>query len=454
MKVSIICTNYNKGDWIAEALDSFLAQETSFPFEIIVVDDASTDHSPELIQEYSQRHPDKIRAIFNPVNKGITQTWIDICQVAKGQYIARCDGDDYWTDPNKLQKQVDLLESRPQSRWSNTDFDMVTVSGEIIHKDVLSHRVIPFMDSYEKMLALKGMTMASTWLVEADLMREVNQVIAKDAVDDTFNIQLELFKRTELAFLPESTTVYRMDDESDSRTRNLEKIGQRFDRLVETQLEYVQKYPDTDFQKVLEYLLPQHNTFEKALAQRKEFSWHDQVVTIYLSRGQEETYRQDDSLVFPMQEFDQLKLELDENVTKIRVDLSEIPSYYKQVRLVNSESNLEIPPTWTNAKVLGEAYFFEELDPQIVYDLSQQASKSLVLNYEWLNVDFPQDKDFIANPLVEQVLSANRELEASRIRQDHLRQQLEEMTHQYNSVVTSRRWTIPTKLINFFRRNK
>ena len=96
MKVSIICTNYNKEKWIAEAIDSFLSQTAEFDFEIIIVDDASTDSSRQIIKDYAKKYPQKIRAFFNQKNKGITKTWIAICQEAKGEYIARCDGDDVY----------------------------------------------------------------------------------------------------------------------------------------------------------------------------------------------------------------------------------------------------------------------------------------------------------------------------------------------------------------------
>ncbi|MFA9492925.1 glycosyltransferase family 2 protein [Streptococcus sp. E17BB] len=250
VKVSVICTNYNKGNWIGEALESILKQETSFAYEIIVVDDASTDHSPQLIRDYQAKFPDKIRAFFNPTNQGIAKTWKLICQEAHGDYIARCDGDDFWTDSHKLQKQVNLLTNHPTARWSNTDFDLVDSQGQVFQEKALQNGIIPFMDSYEKMLALKGMTMSSTWLVARDLMLEVNAELPDDATDDTFNLQLELFQRTELAFLPESTTVYRMVSESDSRTTNKSKLLERLAGILDTQYAYLSKYPQINLLEI------------------------------------------------------------------------------------------------------------------------------------------------------------------------------------------------------------
>ena len=101
MKVSIICTNYNKGKWIYEAIESFKTR-TTFPYEILVADDASTDESVEIIKEYEKKFPTLITA-FITKNVGITKTWKSIVKRASGEYIARCDGDDYWTDVHKLQ---------------------------------------------------------------------------------------------------------------------------------------------------------------------------------------------------------------------------------------------------------------------------------------------------------------------------------------------------------------
>ena len=341
---------------------------------------------------------------------------------------------------------------------------MVDSKGNIIHKDVLKNNIIPFMDSYEKMLALKGMTMASTWLVETKLMLEINDRINKDAVDDTFNIQLELFKKTKLAFLRDSTTVYRMDAESDSRSKDSEKLAQRFDRLLETQLEYIEKYPDSDYKKVLEYLLPKHNDFEKVLAQDGKNVWDNQQITIYLAKGDDQEFSEENCFQFPLQHSGNIQLTFPENIRKIRIDLSEIPSYYRQVSLVNTTVNTELLPTWTNAKVFGYSYYFIAPDPQMIYDLTAQEGQDFKLTYEWFNVDQPSQPDFLANHLVKELDQKKVELkmlspykyqyQKAVAERDLYLEQLNEMVVRYNSVTHSRRWTIPTKIINLFRRKK
>lgn len=113
--VSIDCTAFNHENFIRQALDGFLLQETNFPIEILVHDDASTDKTATIIQEYEQKYPHIIKPIYqveNQYSKGQNVSKINLSR-ATGKYIAICEGDDYWTDPNKLQMQVDFLESHP-----------------------------------------------------------------------------------------------------------------------------------------------------------------------------------------------------------------------------------------------------------------------------------------------------------------------------------------------------
>ena len=344
MKVSIICTNYNKGDWVREAMDSFLNQKTNFDFEIIIIDDASTDHSYELIQEYQNKFPEKVRTFRNEVNLGITRTWKKVCQEAKGQYIARCDSDDFWTDPLKLQKQVDLLDASTDSQWSNTEFDMVDLDGNLIQKDAFANKALPLIDSYEEMLVMKGMTMASTWLVDTALMQDVSAQISDTAADDTFELQLELFKRTKISFLSDSTTVYRMNLGSDSKPMTLETAERRFTGILESQIKYLNKYPDQDIQRISHL----------ALVKDRDL----------------------DILVFKK----------DRQIEDLDLRLN-------QVSRISHDQN------------------------------------------EYIEVLKKENQDF--------------QSELNRIQSLY-----DDLQIQYNSVVTSRRWTIPTKIINFFRRSK
>lgn len=112
--VSIACITYNHEPYIRQCLDGFVMQRTDFQFEIVIHDDASTDNTKKIIQEYCLKYPGLFHPIFQDVNrykegKGILAPFV--FPECRGKYIALCEGDDYWTDPLKLQKQVDFLEN-------------------------------------------------------------------------------------------------------------------------------------------------------------------------------------------------------------------------------------------------------------------------------------------------------------------------------------------------------
>lgn len=113
ISVSIICTTYNQVDYIRDALEGFVSQITTFPYEIIVHDDASNDGTSEVVAEYKNRYPSLfvvIQESENQHSKGVKLHGI-IAPFIRGKYVAICEGDDYWTDCNKLQSQYDYMES-------------------------------------------------------------------------------------------------------------------------------------------------------------------------------------------------------------------------------------------------------------------------------------------------------------------------------------------------------
>lgn len=115
--VSVLCTAYNHESYIGQALESFLSQETDFPFEIVINDDASPDKTAEIIRQYERKYPDKIKAFYQQENlysRNINIEDTVMLPAARGKYIAFCEGDDYWSDPHKLQKQVDFMEANPE----------------------------------------------------------------------------------------------------------------------------------------------------------------------------------------------------------------------------------------------------------------------------------------------------------------------------------------------------
>jgi len=112
--VSVIMLTYFHEDYIAQALDSVLAQETTVRYEILIGDDASQDRTPEIVREYAARYPDIIRPVLRTENLGGTRNSWDMRHRAKGKYLAFLEGDDYWLDHHKMQKQWEFLETHPE----------------------------------------------------------------------------------------------------------------------------------------------------------------------------------------------------------------------------------------------------------------------------------------------------------------------------------------------------
>lgn len=115
--VSICCATYNHVSFIEDALNSFLSQKTTFPFEVIVRDDASTDGTSAILWSYQQQYPDIIRVIVNPINmfqhgERAIHCW---SQLVRGEFVSLCEGDDFWITQDKLQKQIDLLGRYPNA---------------------------------------------------------------------------------------------------------------------------------------------------------------------------------------------------------------------------------------------------------------------------------------------------------------------------------------------------
>jgi len=136
--VSVAVITYNHGKFISQALESILMQNINFEYEIVIGDDCSPDDTQLIIQEYIRKYPDRINPILRKENIGIRKNADDIKKRCKGKYIIILEGDDYWTDPNKLQMQFNFLESHPEyiavAHWCEVVDENGNISDEYAHK--------------------------------------------------------------------------------------------------------------------------------------------------------------------------------------------------------------------------------------------------------------------------------------------------------------------------------
>jgi glycosyltransferase involved in cell wall biosynthesis len=128
--VSIICVTYNQEQYIADAICSFLSQETDFPFEVLVGEDCSIDETAEIVADFASKYPNIIRVITGPKNVGPMMNGYRLLKAVRSEFVATCDGDDYWTDNQKLQMQVDFLRDHPSCKLCTHAYTHIDSTGK------------------------------------------------------------------------------------------------------------------------------------------------------------------------------------------------------------------------------------------------------------------------------------------------------------------------------------
>lgn len=132
VKVSVSMTTYNHERFIAQAIESVLMQRTDFPIELVIGEDCSTDNTRAIVRDYGERYSDRIRLLLHEHNLGGGGNVTAVIKACRGKYIAPLEGDDYWTDPLKLQKEVDFLETHPEYVLCHYDAKIVNEQSELI----------------------------------------------------------------------------------------------------------------------------------------------------------------------------------------------------------------------------------------------------------------------------------------------------------------------------------
>lgn len=255
--ITTIITCYNKAPWIEQCISSALSQSIAGS-EVLVVDDASTDGSVEIIKRLEAENEGRLRAVFHRGNKGISVTWREAVDAARGSYIARLDGDDWWISDDKLEKQIALLESSGgESKWCNTDFNIFDTDDRLVNETCFKSGTVNLPQSFEEMLSTRGFTNASSWLADAGLLKEATAYMRDGAADDSFEIQLYMFRKTKLVTVPEPLVANRVMQGSDSRPKSTEAALERCRGLLKSQLESLERAEarEVDYHKLARLLL-------------------------------------------------------------------------------------------------------------------------------------------------------------------------------------------------------
>lgn len=240
--VSIICATYNHVPYIRQCLEGFMMQQTTFPFEVLIHDDASTDGTTEIVQEYERKYPDIIKPVYqkeNQYSKGIRIFPTYVYPKSKGKYYALCEGDDYWTDPYKLQKQVDFLEAHPDYSLVYTEYQIYTQCNGTFTKP---GRKIYEGNVYKYILRQKVRCQTLTVCFRREVKDHIPQMPA-----DCFKGDLALFLTASLMgkfkYLPDVTSVYRVLPQSASHFLTKREADEFHSSLYKLVIFFCRKYP-------------------------------------------------------------------------------------------------------------------------------------------------------------------------------------------------------------------
>ena len=209
--VSIVCATYNHVNYIRQCLDSFLMQKTNSAYEILIHDDASTDGTSDIIKEYEKEYPNIIKPIYqveNQYSKGLSPTMVYNFPRAKGKYIAMCEGDDYWTDPLKLQKQVDILENDDAYGCVYTGYKTVDKNSiDCYFAPSMHHQLRSFTGDIFSSLIYGNFPQTLTILFRRSLL----DILLLPPVEVDYSLFMKCALQKDFYFIPSITGAYRIN---------------------------------------------------------------------------------------------------------------------------------------------------------------------------------------------------------------------------------------------------
>ena len=224
--VTIQCLAYNHEPYIRQCLEGFVMQKTNFRFEVIVHDDASTDKTAEIIKEYAEKYPDIIKPFCETENQyskrdGSIERFMN--EHVHGKYVALCEGDDFWIDANKLQKQLDILESNPQISLCYTKSKIFIQNKGCFSDNILCDNGPVDFDS----MLFQEPAITLTSFMRTDLYKkyfeEIRPQEKKWMMGDT-PLWLWMANNGRIELLQDITAVYRMSEESASHSKNIDYL--------------------------------------------------------------------------------------------------------------------------------------------------------------------------------------------------------------------------------------
>jgi len=229
-KVAVCLITYNHAHFVREALEGIMMQETNFDWMVHVADDCSTDETRAIILEYQQKQPDKFHLIFKDKNVGPIQNWFNLIGSTNAEYIAYCEGDDYWTDPLKLQKQVDYLDANANVVACFTNSRFIKADGTLV-REIYNPKANSneFYDQEKCLTFLRSSYPTCTLMYRSIKLEEIPKSLMPKFCDEL--LDLVLTERGVIHCMKDTTANYRFHDKGEwNKNSELKKHIELFER--------------------------------------------------------------------------------------------------------------------------------------------------------------------------------------------------------------------------------
>lgn len=286
--VSVICITYGHEDYIAQALDSFLMQKTTFPYQILVGEDKGPDRTAEIVLEYAEKYPDRIVPFIREENMGAQRNLIDLCRRAGTPYVAFCEGDDYWTDEYKLQKQYDFMEAHPEYRacfhntriQTDTSWYLYNYYNKDEDGNIFLPESIPDYDSSLRQMRMDyyiqfGPAHTSSLFYRWDNSREIPDWYYRHIYGDHSLVMIQVGDGL-IGYIPETMSVYRRSEVG------VLMYGSRTEHFLRSRESWIEMACDLE-----RYFLDHYNTFANTEIRARIIKEFNSYTRFIVSSGNE-----------------------------------------------------------------------------------------------------------------------------------------------------------------------
>ena len=316
--VSICCTTYNHEKYIAEAIESFLMQETNFKYEILIHDDASTDDTAKIIKKYEDKYPELIKPIYQKKNQYSQgkDPIKNLYDIAQGKYIAICEGDDYWIDKDKLQIQFDYMEKNPNCGGCFHGGECRSAITGKKTKNITPYKNDKILTPNETIIGGGGLVPTNSIFCKTELLKNFPEFYRGLSAGD-YQIQIHLSANKYAYYMKRIMSVYRVEVPgswtmtSKKSTRNERITG--INKVKKMLLEF-NKYSDEKYSEVVDFVI-----------RKLEFE-EDVIVNKKIKKKKEKKYKE---VYNKMKKKEKLKIYLDYYLPEVYELLK---TFYKKLR--------------------------------------------------------------------------------------------------------------------------